>query len=78
VLPINHDPCHHEIYYLSSDYVVLVFSELNYLFERFCKEKKTKGQSSLCMGAMVQELWNTEGECGQPTGGSEEFSVLSF
>ena len=55
-----------------------VFSELNYLFERFSKEKKTKGQSSLCMGAMVQELWNTEGECGQPTGGSEEFSVLSF
>ena len=30
------------------------------------------------MSAMVQELWNTEGEGGQPTGGGEEFSVLSF
>jgi hypothetical protein len=27
---------------------------------------------------MVEEVWNAEGECGQPTGGREEFSVLSF
>jgi len=43
VRSINHDPCYHELHYLSSIIIVLVFSELAYLFERFCKRKKTKG-----------------------------------
>jgi hypothetical protein len=43
LLPINHDPRYHEIYYLSSTIIVLIFSELPYLFERFRKQKKTKG-----------------------------------
>jgi len=42
-LPINHDPRYHGIYYLSSAIIVLAFSKLAYLFERFCKQKKTKG-----------------------------------
>jgi hypothetical protein len=39
----HHDPCYHELHCLSNDFMVLVFSKLAYLFERFCKEKKTKG-----------------------------------
>jgi len=43
VLSINHDPCYHELHYLSNNIIVPVFSELTYLFERFGKQKKTKG-----------------------------------
>jgi hypothetical protein len=43
VRSINHDPCYDKLHYLSSTSVVLVFNELDYLFERFCKKKKTKG-----------------------------------
>ncbi len=43
VRSINHDPCYHELYCLSNDIIVLVFRKLTYLFERFCKVKKTKG-----------------------------------
>jgi hypothetical protein len=42
VRSINHDPCYHELYCLSNDIIVLVFRKLTYLFERFCKTKKTK------------------------------------
>src|SRR5713226_612711 len=43
VRTIIHDPCYHELHYLSTTIIVLVLSKLPYLFERFCKEKKTKG-----------------------------------
>src|SRR6266478_3988324 len=44
VRSINHDPRYHELYYLLNDIIVLVFRKLTYLFERFCKVKKTKGE----------------------------------
>jgi hypothetical protein len=43
VRSINHDPRYHELAYLSTAIIVLVFGDLAYLFERFCKQKKTKG-----------------------------------
>ena len=43
VRSINHDPYYHELYCLSNNIIVLVFRKLTYLFERFCKTKKTKG-----------------------------------
>ena len=43
VSSINHDTCYHELQHLSSTIIVLVFRKLAYLFERFCKVKKTKG-----------------------------------
>jgi len=38
-----HDPCYHELHHLSIIIIVLVFSKCAFLFERFRKEKKTKG-----------------------------------
>jgi hypothetical protein len=43
VSSINHDSCYHELYCLSSINIVLALSKRPYLFERFCKAKKTKG-----------------------------------
>jgi hypothetical protein len=43
VLSIHHNPCYHKLNDMSSDIIVLVFSELAQWFERFCKVKKTKG-----------------------------------
>jgi len=43
VLSINHDPCYHELYYLSNDIIVLVFSELNSLVRKILQEEENKG-----------------------------------
>jgi len=37
-----HVLCYYELYDLSNTFIVLAFSEWPSLFERFCKEKKTK------------------------------------
>ncbi len=39
----NHDPCYQELQYLSNIIMVLESRKAAYLFERFCKKKKTKG-----------------------------------
>jgi hypothetical protein len=43
VLSINHDPCYHELHYLSNDIIVLVFSELNSLVRKILQEEENKG-----------------------------------
>src|SRR6266478_1275822 len=53
VSSIKHDPRYHELHDLSSTIIVLVFRKLAYLFERFCKVKKTKGYSSLGCGEQL-------------------------
>src|SRR5882762_3364536 len=39
----SHESCYHKLHYLSNTIIVLEFSNLHHLFERFCKKKKIKG-----------------------------------
>src|SRR5258708_29140174 len=43
MLSINHDPCYHELHYVSNDIIVLVFSELNSLVRKILQEEENKG-----------------------------------
>ncbi len=43
VLPINHDPCYHGLYYLLSIIIVLVFSELTSFVRKISQAEENKG-----------------------------------
>ena len=42
MLPINHDPCYHELYYLSSKFIVLVFSDFEVFVRTILQGEENK------------------------------------
>jgi hypothetical protein len=43
LLSIHHDPCYHELQYLSNDIVVLAFGKLNYFVRTILQAVENKG-----------------------------------
>jgi hypothetical protein len=63
---IIHDPRYHDLVFLSSDIIVLVFSELASLVRKILQEEENKGVELTVYPCEGFELWNAEGERGQP------------